>query len=107
MNAPNMIELTATAVWYYSANDEQAFFAWLDRIACVDGYRGIGRELLINVDLGRADEEAIRELLAIFFRYGIDMQQLAVFGDDANNGWFRAQGSYWYDRVFGQRNPGA
>ena len=39
------IVMVARTVWYYSAGDEDAFFSWLDRIACIEGYKGFGRNL--------------------------------------------------------------
>lgn len=45
----------------------------------------------------------LRELLALFYRYKIDMKQLRVFLNEQNKEWFygRPKG-YWHYRVFGK-----
>ena len=32
--------LLAKRVWYFSENDEAAFFEWLDKLPCVEKYEG-------------------------------------------------------------------
>lgn len=105
MNPANAVELEAKDVRFYSEGDEAAFFEWLDKIPCVSNYRGEGRVLLISVDRGRADEDSLRELLAIFFRYRIAMRQLSIFDSEAVAEWFRSPASYWFDAVFGVVTP--
>jgi hypothetical protein len=96
----NKLVLEATAVRYYSQFDEASFFAWLDRIPCVDGYTGRGETLYITVDRNKTSDDCLRELVALFFRYGVDMKQLSIFSSDTNRAWFESPNAYWYDRVF-------
>jgi hypothetical protein len=92
--------LVATGVTYYHQNDEAAFFEWLARIPCVDRFEGEGRKLFIH--LARAPTDAdLRELAAFFYRYRIDMRQLATFASGARRAWFRDPKMYWHRRVFG------
>jgi hypothetical protein len=97
----NLVELEAKEVVFYSDGDEAAFFEWLGKISAVDGSKGVGRVLHISVARDRVDEEALRELLALFFRFGIDMRQLSVFDSDVFATWFRSPTSYWFKAVFG------
>lgn len=97
-----LIELQARAVRFYSEGDEAAFFEWLDKISSITGYTGSGPDLLISVDRQRVDEEALREMLALFCRYKIDMSQLSLFDVEQFSEWFRAPNSYWYQAVFGE-----
>ncbi len=94
-----MDRLVATSVNYFHANDERAFFEWIERVPCVASLDGILCDLFI--DLARPPDDAdLRELLAIFFRYGIDMRQLARFESDSNRAWLRDPRKFWYARVF-------
>jgi hypothetical protein len=97
--------LVATGVTYYHPNDEAAFFEWLDRMECVDSYRGEIRDLFITLKR-RPTKYDLGELLAFFFRYGIDMAQLARFETKANRAWLRDPQKYWHHRVFGEKLPG-
>ena len=47
--------LVATGVTYYHDNDETAFFDWLDRMECVENYRGEGRDFFCPPSGGRRD----------------------------------------------------
>ena len=85
---------------YYSRGDEAAFFAWLGGIGCVSGFEGRLRDL--NITLARRPTDAeLREFLALFHRYGVDMRQLARFETRTNRSWFRAEEMYWHKAVFG------
>ncbi len=94
-------QLVARSVRFFSKYDEDQLFGWLDKLECVAGYRGHGIDLLIDIKDDKLDDTSLRELLALFWRYGIDMSQLAAFESDANRAWFRDPGAYWYSKVFG------
>lgn len=92
--------LIATGVTYYHQNDEIAFFEWLARMPCVDRFEGEGLGLFIY--LSRVPRDAdLRELVAFFYRYKIDMRQLARFSTGTKRAWFRDPKMYWHRRVFG------
>lgn len=91
--------LVATSVIYYSPLDEGAFFEWLDRIDCVVRCDGLGSDLTITLSRAPNDDE-LREFIALFHRYGVDMRQLAVFGEGAGRAWFRRPSTFWHDAVF-------
>jgi hypothetical protein len=93
--------LTARRVWYYSENDEAAFFEWLDKLACVEKYRGELDALNIYVNQARVDAGSVYELLALFRRCGVDMVQLRVFDREEFASWFRNPKSHWFKEVFG------
>lgn len=106
------VTLVAYLVTYYSKGDEDAFFRWLKRIRCVTNFRGVCRELLIEVAPDQVDYKALREFIGLFRRYGVDMRQLAVFETTENAEWFRDKQKFWYEPVFGKtkikrRQPGA
>lgn len=94
------LTLIAKRVWYYSENDEAAFFEWLDKLACVKRYEGELDALNIHVDKSKVDEHALRELLALFLRYRVDLKQLRVFDRDEFAYWFRDPRAYWHRAVF-------
>lgn len=92
--------LRARRVEYLSKLDEDLFFEWLNKLPCVLGVEGIGDELLITVATNAVDDACLRELLAIFFRYQINMKQLAAFKDEQNRRWFSNATAYWHSKVF-------
>jgi hypothetical protein len=92
--------LVATGVTYYHPSDETAFFEWLDRMECVESYRGQVCDLLIMLKR-RPTKYDLQELLAFFFRYGIDMRQLVRFEMKSNRKWLRDPQKYWHQRMFG------
>jgi hypothetical protein len=94
--------MVARLVRFYSEHDESAFFQWLDKIPCITRYRGEGDAVYIDVVRSKVDDSSLREMLALFYRYGVDMQQLAVFECAANRGWFSDPKSYWFDKLYEQ-----
>ena len=84
----------ATLVWrapmqYFSPGDESAFFEWLQSIPGVVSVRGVGSELHVTVRSRRLSAPALRELLALYQRYGGDMNELAMFANPSNAAWFK------------------
>lgn len=94
------VELEATSVRFFSTHDESAFFEWLDKVKCIQKYEGRGQTLYITVHADAVDEEALRELLALFHRYGVAMPQLVKFDRPEFAKWFHDKRAYWYSSVF-------
>lgn len=96
----NVIVLLADSVEFGSQNDEQSFFEWLKRIKCIENLDGEGSILEIIVAKNLVDDDCLRDILAIFHRYNIDMKQLAIFKSEQNKAWFCSSTKYWFDKVF-------
>ena len=86
---------------YWSPGDETAFFHWLQSIPGVTSVRGVGRELQISLRSSRLSSTALRELIALYWRYGGNLSELAQFANAANAHWFRNPQAHWYESVFG------
>jgi hypothetical protein len=100
MSAPRRI--VATPLHFFSELDEKACFEWLERISAVQGVKGDGT--ILRIELGKSmSERSLRELLALFYRFGFDMRPLASFRDDARRPWFVKKNGFWFDRVFATR----
>jgi hypothetical protein len=84
---------------YFSENDETAMFEWLGRISVVQDVTGEGCDLIIRLKRAPTDNQ-LRDLLAVFFRYQMDMTPLAALRTAKNESWFSEQDSYWFDKVF-------
>ena len=98
------IKLVCKRVDFYSNFDEDAFFEWLKKISCISKMEGFGEELYIDVDRSKLTEMDLREMLALFYRYNIDMKQLELFLSDENKSWFfDNKESFWYDRIWKER----
>ena len=91
--------------WYYSQQDEDAFFSWLDKIEHVVSYQGGPRGLVAVLKDGPIDDNSLRELIALHYRYKLYMKRLAAFETDENRKWFRNSRAYWYSRVFKKERP--
>jgi hypothetical protein len=97
-----MPQLIVKGPIYFSAGDEQAFFDWLQSISCVRSVGGHLRD--IHITLKRApNDNQLRELIALFYRYRMNMKGLAVFRTSQNAKWFDQEGKFWHSRVFARR----
>lgn len=96
------IKLTCKSVYFYSQLDEQYFFAWLQNITSIIKIDGAQDELYLYCKSSTIPDQDLRELLALFYRYKIDMKQLTVFLNNKNKMWFfDPPKGYWHRRVFG------
>jgi hypothetical protein len=92
-----MVRLDCSNVRFGSQLDEKHLFLWASEIA---GFVRWEQDTLV-MRSRRLSERALRDLLALFWRYQIPMQQLAQFESERNALWFRAPHMYWHRRVFG------
>lgn len=94
------IKLVASRVTYYSPNDEAAFFEWIRKIPSIINYEGKGSDIFIYISDKNMDEFCLREIIALFKRYGIEMRQLAIFDQEMFSEWFKSPNTYWFNEVF-------
>lgn len=76
--------------------DEKNLFQWA---AEIPGFLRWEQDTLVV--RSRLSEASLRDILALFSRYGIPMQQLAQFENPKNTAWFRAPHMYWHKQIFG------
>jgi len=88
MSQHDYVVLTCKSVCHYSQIDEDLFFAWIKRIPCVVTFDGRKDELYLYMRDNNISNLELLELLALFRRYHIDMQQLEVFVNEHNRWWF-------------------
>jgi hypothetical protein len=82
--------LTCRRVYYFSQGDELSFFTWLDKIKVIRRWEGVDDRVLLHVP-SRISDKGLRELLALFRRYHVDMGQLAQFQTPSNRPWFKSR----------------
>jgi hypothetical protein len=84
---------------FNSQLDEEMFFYGLGKISAVKKIEGVGQDVLVSVP-AKISDKALRELLGLFFRYEVDLRQLAPFLTEKNRSWFCGPEAYWYKKVF-------
>lgn len=78
------------------------FFTWIQNIKSIIRYDGIGDELYLYFESSVIPDQGLREIIGLFYRYKVDMKQLAVFLNKKNKTWFYdAPKGYWHRRIFG------
>jgi hypothetical protein len=68
--SPTTVELEATGVRHFSRGDEDAFFAWLNRLPCVVRYEGHLRTLYITVN----PTDSIKKVFANYLPCFVDTE---------------------------------
>ncbi len=53
---------------------------------------------------GALSESDIRDVIALFKRYGLDMTALAVFAKEPGNQWLADPKFYWHELIFPENN---
>jgi hypothetical protein len=100
-------QLVVHRVIFYSQQDEFSFFRWLDELSPTVTYKGQLDDILIDLKDSSPSRTTLRELLGLFYRYHVEMSQLAQFESPSNREWFRNPRAFWYEQVFGEQqgNP--
>lgn len=91
-----MVFLDCSGIMFGSQLDEKHLFEWAVEIPGVLRWE---QDTLV-VRSKRISQPSLRDLLALFHRYGIPMTQLAQFQNDENEKWFTAPHMYWHKKVF-------
>jgi hypothetical protein len=97
-----MIKLVCKRVTFYSQNDETAFFEFLDRIKAISKWEGVGDEVHLYLPRVMISNTSLRDLLAVFYRYKIDMVQLQPLIINRKEERYKNKKAFWYKRVFGK-----
>ena len=85
---------------FYSRGDERRLFMGFKEIAAIRGVQGIGGDLLLDIDVARMNKEAMRELLALLWRYEIPLAPLRAFAEKKKFIWLNDPEGYWYNAMF-------
>lgn len=93
-----MVKLDCSGISFYSQLDEKHLFEWALEIPGVVRWE---QDTLI-VRSTRLSEASLRDLLSLFHRYCIPMQQLQIFTNERNKHWYQNKSMYWYKGVFGE-----
>jgi hypothetical protein len=96
-----MITLVCKEVLFYSECDELSFFEWISKIRSVSKWSGKADEIHLYLPKSTISDKSLRELVALFYRYNIDMRQLEQFTNDRNRRWFADKTKVWHYKVFG------
>jgi hypothetical protein len=89
-------QLVCDSVEYFSQGDETAFFNWLNSIECIEKIEGFGTELELTISSQIITDENLRDLIAIFLRYKVDLKQLLIFETNENSYWFKNKSAFWH-----------
>ena len=96
----SVLKLICDSVSYHSQGDEISFFNWLNSIESVVKVQGFGTELEVTVSSNAIPDDDLREFLAIFTRYGVELKQLRIFENSSNKDWFtHNKVAYWYKNL--------
>jgi hypothetical protein len=93
-------ELVIQEKYYYSQADEDAFYDRLNSLRCVRSIQGTPDG--VHIALSRAPTDSqLRELIALLYRYDLDMTPLAAFRTKRNAPWFSEnRDAFWHSKVF-------
>jgi prevent-host-death family protein len=97
-HGPDGRTLVLRSVTFYSRADEDAFFARLDALGCIESYNGVGLDLLVSLTPGPLDEDAADQLMSLFARYEIRKTPDPlgpVTGLRGFRSWFDDPSGYW------------
>jgi hypothetical protein len=81
------MKIYADKVGYYSRGDEDRFFHGLYNNPAYKSVKGYNTILHIEIDARRLTREALYDLVSLYYRYMVDMQELLPILTPRNRGW--------------------
>lgn len=94
------MKVYATPLEYFSQLDEESYFERLGKVGSVVNFKGVGRELEIELDEAKINADDCRELIALFYRYGNSLRSLRILSSIPGNEWINDSRTYWYEKMF-------
>ena len=95
-----MIKLECKRVRFFSELDELEFTDRIKKIHCIESFEGISDSIFLKIKSRNISNLCLRELISLFYRYKINMTQLADFLNEKNKSWFLNEKAFWYNKTF-------
>jgi hypothetical protein len=90
---------------FYALSDERRLFQGFDDIAAITELRGVGRNLLVDIDLRRLSKDDLLDLIALLQRYGIPLAPLSDLATKKRFSWLNDPETYFYPSMFKSSRP--
>lgn len=94
------MKLTIDLTTFYSDGDERRFFHGLRENPAISGFRGVAQQLEITIVQSRLNHAALRDLIALFWRYQIPLSPLSKIANIRRFEWLNNDKWYWYKSMF-------
>ncbi|WP_147329595.1 hypothetical protein [Paraburkholderia sp. DHOC27] len=98
------MQLEITLCTFYSMGDERRFFEGLNGIAAIKRIQGVGKGLEIDIDIRYLTKDAVWDLIALLWRYGIPLAPLRELAARKKFAWLSAERFYWHKSMFETRS---
>jgi hypothetical protein len=85
---------------FYSPQDEDYFFEWLQSISEVKEVSRVKGGLQVTIE-EPVNEGCLADLMAVLSRYSVGLKPLKALCAANNEKWFRDPLKYWYLEIFG------
>jgi hypothetical protein len=86
---------------FYSPGDERRLFQGFKEIDCIKRVEGIGRGLNLDITLNCLSKEKLFELIALLWRYQIDVSPLRSLAEKNKKfAWLAGTHFYWHASMF-------
>lgn len=96
----NYMEIKIKLVPFYSKGDEGRLFQGLKDIPAIADIVGVGQSLVFDMDIQQLNDDMLRELIALLWRYGISLRPLSELSSDGKFTWIKNDKFFWYKNMF-------
>ena len=87
-------------VTFYSRGDENRLFQGLNDIPAITDIIGVGRSLVLKIDARVLNNDMLRELIALLWRYGIALHPINILCKKKKFVWISDEKFYWHQSMF-------
>ena len=98
--------LICKKVKFYSEKDREACCDWLKKITCIHDIEVFEKDFYLKLSKRVLNFTELDNLIGIFYRYKIDLKQLAQFVNTKNRKWFYDNKvAFWHKKMFTNNDP--
>lgn len=97
--------LVCKNIKFYCKKDKEALFEWVRKLDCVHDVVETNEGIIIDLCHGDLDPSELREFIALFYRYKLDMKELQKLLKPSNRRWFMDRSVKRYKDIFGEKGP--
>ncbi len=94
------MQIEISSPTFYSIKDERRFFQGLTEISAIKNVRGVGKSLVMTINIRYLNKVTTREFIAILWRYDISLAPLAVLAENKKFSWLKDERFYWHKSLF-------
>ncbi|WP_254426917.1 hypothetical protein [Herbaspirillum sp. VT-16-41] len=85
---------------FYHPRDEDRLFRGFEENRAIKKVEGVGRNLILSIEMKKLNREELSDLFSLLFRYQIPLAPFYFLAEKKRFSWINNPAAYWFDSLF-------